>query len=156
MFNYKIFSKNYIDYLYLLYNYNFTKDIFIIQNTGYNKVSVKNYLTEMNYNYYGYIGINFTRYLIPTIHNIKIIDLNSHLCKNNKCPFIIDDYIVYIDKHHLNPSFVEKLYPYFKKELKMKYEKQSKSSILKEKNYYKSAICCNYKWRERKCMPKGD
>lgn len=156
MLNYTIFTKHFINYLHELNNFNFTKDVYIIQNTGFNKRPVQNYLKAMNNPFYGYLGINFTRYLLPTISSIKIIDMNSYICQNNKCPFIIDDYIVYIDRHHLNPSFVEHLYPFFYKKISIKYIKRSKSIALKKKKYYKNAICCNWKWRIRKCIPKGD
>lgn len=156
MVNYTSFKINFIDYLNLLYSFNFTKDIYIIQNTGHNDKHLKNILKSMNDKSFGYIGINFTRYLIPTIASIKIIDLNKYLCKNNICPFIIDEYIVYIDRHHLNPSFVEHLYPYFKKEIERRCKKQVKLLDLKRKEYYKTAICCNIKWKIRKCMVKGD
>lgn len=158
MRNYTQFVVNFKLYLNMLYNFNYTKDIYVIQNTGYNNYSVRLYIKNMNSKCYGYIGINFTRFLLPSIPFVKVIDMNRFICKNNVCPFIVDDYIVYTDRHHLNPYFVEYLYNKFNKIMNKKFVKQTKSVDLKRKNFYKTAMCCNNRWekKNRRCMVKGD
>lgn len=156
MENYNLLKKKYIEYLNVLYSQNYTKNIFVIQDTGFNNKSVQECFKYKKGLCYGYLGKNFTKYAIPIIPEIKILDFNNYICKKNICPFIIDNIIVYMDRHHLNPHFVLHLEQMFYKNISSILMKQPKSLYLKNRNYYKNTICCNNRWKYRKCFIKGD
>lgn len=59
---------------------------------------------------YCILGINCTISELPIFnHTIRKCDMNKYLCNNNKCSYIINNKIVYVDTHHLTPYITKYL-----------------------------------------------
>lgn len=65
-------------------------------------------------------GINSTFVNFPpmlSIPNFHIINVTNELCVNGVCSCVIDDYLVYDDMYHINPSIILKFYSKVENEL---------------------------------------
>jgi peptidoglycan/LPS O-acetylase OafA/YrhL len=50
---------------------------------------------------------------------IGIVDLTDHICRNDLCPAVVDNILVWRDRHHLTATFSESLAPALSKDLRI-------------------------------------
>lgn len=103
------YFKNYINLLL-----KHTDLLYIVQDTPHFSTNPNECLnTKRNfYQCYGILGVNASVFKLPYVNDnrIKYIDMNRYICNSLKyCYFVIDNYPVYRDNHHLTIQFATKL-----------------------------------------------
>lgn len=110
----------------------FTNRIVILNDNPHLLTSPYNCLNNKNVsNCYCTLGINCTISNLPLYNHMKIekCDINKYLCKNSKCNYIINNRIVYVDKHHLTPYITQYLAKYLIQCLKVNDQKKNKCIV---------------------------